>query len=369
MSRYTVDTAIFSENKFGPEISLHIVLDDGIPDIIVNKVLLSKFRNKKYRATNRPENTSNIYRWCKFANFIWENYQKTYMEVSMEEIINFFYYLSTKCDMKYKSLCAYVGTLSKVYENLAIRHFPISDTLLKPTGAMILKSKSSAKNNHITYISYIKCLFSSKEDEFNLNPIRITHLDKHQINKLSNIMRIDYACIFLLSVYTGFRISSILSLKLDSVDLNRNIVHEQTSKTGQTHSVSIPEFLAFKLKTYITEVRSSRKSESTVLFIGTNGTPITYNAYYKALNKAASDLGFSGTLGTHTGRRTFLSSLRSFQLEKERMGEATFTDNDICQLMDWSSMQCLRNYDQANRIQEVSPMLSKVQKKIYNGGD
>ncbi len=126
--------------------------------------------------------------------------------------------------------------------------------------------------------------------------------------------------------------------------------------------------LVSRISTYINEMRSLYISDSEYLFIGRNGLPITYNAYLKALQRASEKSGINEKLHTHSGRATFLYKLRSFQLEQKRAGRETITDEDICQLMDWKSMQCLNNYDKINRIQEISPLIAEFQKDIYKNG-
>lgn len=363
MSRYTVEKATFKENS--TEQKLHVILDNGVPDILANQALLNKMRSGKNRLSNRAENTSSIYRWCKFSNYIWETKQKTYKEATMNDIYSFLCFLFNEKNFKYNNLISYISVLSQVYENLALRHYPIDKSLFRPTPAMVIRKSRNSKSQKLTYVSNLKALFFQQEDGGNIMPSYCKWYTPEQIAKISDALRLDYECIFLISIYTGFRISSILSLKLDSINLQESVITETSSKTGQIHSISIPENLRQKISTYINEMRSLYGSYSEYLFIGRNGLPITYNAYLKALQRTSKITGINEKLHTHAGRSTFLYNLRSFQLEQKRCGREVFTDEDICQLMDWKSMQCLNNYDKTNRIQELSPIIKEFQNEIY----
>ena len=90
---------------------------------------------------------------------------------------------------------------------------------------------------------------------------------------------------------------------------------------------------------------------------------MTYGSYYSALKRAAEKVRQKhpelelGEVHTHAGRSTFAAALRSYQLRERRLGRETISDQDFCLLMDWTSLQCLKSYDLATRIQEVSPLM------------
>ena len=364
MSRYTVKIGIFEKTANKPEQRLHMILDGGIPDILVNDVLLRQNFIKKKDIPHR-ENTGPVFRWCKFANYIWEHYQKTYMNASMDNIYEFLYMLEDLEGCSYLTISGYVAVISKVYEHLAAHNYPIDKSLFRPTEDILITGRKKSRRQNLTYISNLRQLFKSKEIREASMPSYEKWYTKDIEEKLLSVLRIDYACIFMLTIFTGFRISSVLALRVDSIDLKNMRVNETISKTGKIHSVIIPSELCRFLTTYITEVRSQYKSNSSVLFINKAGMPITYNACDKAFKRAAKKAGITEKIHTHAGRATFLAALRSKQINDKRENRDTFSDADICQLMDWSSMACLENYDM-NRIQEISPLIKEVQEEIYN---
>lgn len=366
MPRFSVAIAIFEETEKSPEYSLHLILDDGIPDVIVNQALISKARYNKKNNDPVRERTSSLYQWNVFANYLWDESNLYYMDATSSDILNFFYFLSVEKGLRNKNIKSYVCTIAKVYEALAIKHCPLDKSIFSPLPEMALAGGLHGKQRSLTYISKMANILPRENARSSSIPSYCKWYTPNQIDTLQKNLRLDYACIFLISVYTGMRISSILSLRMDAFNVRKGTLDERRSKTGQVHTCSIPPSLVSKLNTYIVEMRSMYMSSSEFLFTQKNSLTISYNAYRKALIKAGQKAGFHEPVHTHAGRSTFLANLRSFQLRERRLGHRTFSDSDICLLMDWSSLQCLYNYDLLTRIQEVSPLIDTLQSEIYN---
>lgn len=366
MSRFSVTTAIFEETRTHPEYSLHLILDDGIPDILVNQTLLSKSHRTQRQTDHVREATSYLYQWVIFANYLWDESNIYYMNATSADILNFLYFLSVEKGLRNSNIKSYVNTISKVYESLAMKNYSLDNSLFRPLPEMILSGGLRTKQRSLTYVSQMAKLLPRESSLSCSMPSYCKWYTSQQIDVLYKNLRLDYACIFLISVYTGMRVSSILSLRLDSFNARNRTLAEKRSKTGQIHTCIIPSSLSNKLTAYIVEMRSLYMSSSECLFIQKNGSAISYNAYRKALATAAQKAGFNEPVHTHAGRSTFLANLRSYQLRERRLGHETFSDADICLLMDWTSLQCLYNYDLLTRIQEISPLMDTLQKEIYN---
>ena len=117
---------------------------------------------------------------------------------------------------------------------------------------------------------------------------------------------------------------------------------------------------------------SKTGSTSEYLFLGRDGKPVTYGAYRAALMTAAEhvrdarpELGLN-EVHTHAGRSTFAAALRSYQKQQQANGIFTITDDDFCKQMDWSSLQCLDNYDILTRAQIVSPIIDQFQTDFFS---
>jgi len=366
MSRFSVTTAIFEETKAHPEYRLHLILDAGIPDVPVNQILLLKSHRNQRQNDPVREATSHLYQWAVFANYLWDESNIYYMNATSADILNFLYFLSVEEGLHNSNIKSYVNTISKVYESLAIKNYSLDKSLFRPLPEMALSGGLRTKRHSLTYISQMAKLLPRESNLSCSMPSYCKWYTSQQIDALYKNLRLDYACIFLISVYTGMRASSVLSLRLDSFNAKNQTLAEKRSKTGQIHTCTIPASLSSKLTTYIVEMRSLYMSSSEFMFVQKNGSTISYNAYRKALATAAQKAGFNEPVHTHAGRSTFLANLRSYQLRERRLGHETFSDADICLLMDWTSLQCLYNYDLLTRIQEVSPLMDTLQKEIYN---
>lgn len=366
MPRFSVAIAIFEETETHPEYALHLILDEGIPDVQVNQALISKNIYNKKKNDPVREVTSYLYQWNTFANYLWDVENIYYMNATSSDIYNFFLFLAIEKGLHNKNIKSYINTIAKVYDTLAIRHCPLDESLFRPLPEMALSGGLRGKQRWLTCISKMANLLPYENVRTGVMPSYCKWYTNQQIDALQKNLRLDYACIFLISVYTGMRISSILSLRLDAFNARKGILTEQRSKTGQVHTCSIPQTLVSRLNTYIIEMRSMYMSSSEYLFTQKNSATISYNAYRKALIKAGQKASFTESVHTHAGRSTFLANLRSFQLRERRLGHETFSDADICYLMDWTSLQCLHNYDLLTRIEEVSPLMGILQSEIYN---
>lgn len=179
-----------------------------------------------------------------------------------------------------------------------------------------------------------------------------------EIELVANTLSLRDRCIFLCSVETGYRISSVLSIFTNNENIKNGFVQETFSKTGPTHSAGITPQLQRALVEYMTTERrrvlEKTDEDNEYLFLtskGKNaGKPVTYNAFYIALKTAEKKIHETHpdkqdmVLHTHAGRSTFFNRLMHHNLEQKKAGKECLSDNQICHLMDWSSMDCLEAY-------------------------
>lgn len=154
----------------------------------------------------------------------------------------------------------YINTIARVYENLAIKNIPLDKSLFCPLPEMAISGGLRANRRSLTYISKMRNLLPHENSQPASMPSYCKWYTSSQIDALHSNLRLDYACMFLISVYTGMRASSVLSLHLDSFDARKRTLTERRSKTGQVHTCIIPQSLANKLTTYIIEMRSIHQS-------------------------------------------------------------------------------------------------------------
>ena len=108
-----------------------------------------------------------------------------------------------------------------------------------------------------------------------------------------------YAVLFLTGVYTGLRISDIISLKVKDV-FNQPSVQIREQKT-----MKIKEFPINKDIGYILNNFCMGMDPDEFLFQGRGGRQLDRSQVYRRINEACQALQIPGNIGTHTMRKTF----------------------------------------------------------------
>ena len=352
--RYTVHRA-FLPQKTGEAYQSCLVLDNGLPALDVNKALIVK--DKGYPRLS----TTDHYHICAFLNYL-DRAGIDYMDATMEQIHQFLVHTYSFENTSYGTLKKYIDVIGKLYETIAIIGKPLDPSLYIPMKGSTPKVIRNKRKDPLTKVWYLKNMFRPKK---NMAWQTYTKWYTHeQVTAIADELPLVHRCIFLSTVYLGYRSSSALSIKMSTVDLREKHIKPTHSKTGQLHTSKMPDELALLIQSYIENERSRNPGNcSEWLFLNNRGGQMTYESYNSALKYAAEKVRKKhpelelGTVHTHAGRSTFAAALRSYQLRERRLGHKTLSDEDFCILMDWKSLQCLKDYDLATRIQEISPLL------------
>lgn len=108
---------------------------------------------------------------------------------------------------------------------------------------------------------------------------------------------------------TGLRVTELVSLTLDSISLNQNIVRV-TGKGGKERLVPMGEISADWLAQYLKLVRPMLlKSESDVLFPSKRGQQMARQTFWHRIKFYAQVAGISAHLSPHTLRHAFATHL------------------------------------------------------------
>lgn len=376
--KYTVNYGLYPHGKDDSiETRMRLIFEDGLPATEINRHLVLAQIDK-----SKPLSTP-VYQLCIYLNYL--ALRDMYVtDATMNFIYDFLCelyidglsYAGDGTPRSYASICQYVEVLSKLYDSFTLRGHPLDESLYLRLPQMILltdkkdtrrKGRVVKRHEHLTMVHLLSGIFKP-----NQNDIPKLHYAKwyspEQIKAISDELPLTYRCIFLDTVYTGHRIDSTLSFTMDSVNLYNSEVTPTRTKTGKKHTSWIPETLVNDFQTYLMDVRNNIETDSDYFFIGRDGKPVTYGAYYAALESARIKINKKygwdiEALHPHAGRSTFAAALRSYQLEQQRNGIPTFSDVDFCNLMDWKSMDSLKHYDLVNRVQDVTPILIDFYKK------
>lgn len=356
-ARYTVERGIY-EDKNGEHLC-YFVLDYGVPAIEINRYMIPK--QLRYA---RPVSTS-CYNICRFLNTM-DDMGIQLEEVTMDDIFQYLKDEYENSQKSYSTIRRYILDISDLYENLALDNHKIDQSLLQPYSGTQVRVVRNRKSTKITKVSALRRRFlpkcgSMRNYQYN------KWYSEEQIEAIAAELPINHRCVFLLTVFLGYRVDSALSVTMEKLSLRERLIEPTRSKTGKTHVSSIPPGVYEVIEDYLYNYRSiiTEKTGSTsdYVFLDVHGNPISYHAYNAALKRAGEramkknpGLGLT-KLHTHAGRSTFARALRDFQLDARRNHKPGLTDDDFCTCMDWKSMQSLHFYDSTTRAQDAAPLL------------
>lgn len=132
---------------------------------------------------------------------------------------------------------------------------------------------------------------------------------------------------------SGLRVSELLSLELNNINLKKGIV-KVFGKGAKERKVPIGDYaLEFVVK-YLNEVRGEFHGEkSKFLFLNKNGKPLSRIYFFKQIRKYASDVGINKPISPHTLRHCFATHLleggAQLRTVQEMLGHANIATTQI----------------------------------------
>lgn len=187
-------------------------------------------------------------------------------------------------------------------------------------------SNSSINHFVTTLRSFYKFLIINnivKENvmDFISSPKREKHLPRvlseNEIDKLLNITLTDHysyrnKAILELMYATGLRVSELINLKVNDIDLNMAIL-KTIGKGSKERIIPLGDYALNYLKIYINEYRSLliKKDLNDYLFLNNHGNKLTRQGLFKILNKLAREQDIKTEISPHTLRHSFATHLLS----------------------------------------------------------
>ena len=376
ISPYEEDTSLYSveraviESKKG-DYTCFLILRDRLPATDLNKHLILKQKKSAH-----PCSTGAYV----IASLLNEMYDRglEIEDITRGHIFDYLTEAYVEDGKAYKTILSYITIIGDLFDDLHVHGIPIHSSLLMTDKNTLYVLKNKKERRCITTIPLMRKEFLPNKNAVISNSMfsYTKWYTKDQIDALAKELPLVYRCIFLDTVMTGHRVDSALSITTMTYNAREQYIMPTRTKTGRNHRAHLPAYLAELIYTYLIEERSATVSKtgstSEYLFLGRNGKPVTYSAYRAALIAAAEqvrkkhpELGLT-EVHTHAGRSTFAAALRSYQKKQQAEGIPTLTDDDFCKQMDWSSLQCLDNYDILTRAQIVSPIIDQFQTDFFS---
>lgn len=108
---------------------------------------------------------------------------------------------------------------------------------------------------------------------------------------------------------TGLRVSELISLELNTVDIASGAIRV-IGKRGKTRIVPLPRGVVDSLARYLADNRQEMLKRPTgFLFVSRKGEPLSRQAVYSIVEKRAREVGLSTATGPHTLRHTYAVQL------------------------------------------------------------
>ncbi len=213
-------------------------------------------------------------------------------------------------------------------------------------------NSNMAEKSRAHYITVIKNFyeFLSLEDLIQNNPCETIkmpkisktlppYLTEKEIDKLLDIKLetpFDYRNKAMLELLyaTGIRVSELINLKLNNLDLQNDLIRV-VGKGSKERISPISDIAEKYLKIYISEYRNQllKKKNSEYLFINNFGNPISRQGFFKNLKQIAKRQGIDKEISPHTLRHSYATHLlqngADLRVIQELLGHSDITTTQI----------------------------------------
>lgn len=256
-----------------------------------------------------------------------KGYSSNTIESYKRDLIKFLEYNKNKDinSISNRDLKEYIKYLNK--EELNERSISRNISCLKSFYKFLVIDKKIKENpSEILFIPKIKKSLPNTltEDEV-MNLLDVTLNDNYSYRNKA-MLELLYA--------TGLRVSELVNLKLQNIDLNDNIVRT-FGKGSKERIIPLGEFASEYLYKYINEYRGSliKKYNNEYLFLNNHGYKMTRQGFFKIIKTIAKNKGIDKPLSPHTLRHSFASHMLKYGADlrtiQELLGHSDISTTQI----------------------------------------
>lgn len=252
------------------------------------------------------ENTIDSYRrdLMKFLEF---NKNKNINNITNSDLKEYVKHLK-KENLNDKSISRNVSCLKSFYKFLIIEKYINNNPI---ESILIPKTKKSLPN------------ILTEDEVLMLLDVKLTDNFSYRNKAMLELM---YA--------TGLRVSELVNLKLQDIDLNQDVVRT-FGKGSKERVIPIGDYSKEYLEIYIYEYRGTmlKKVNSEYLFLNNHGNKMTRQGFFKIIKKIAKEKGIDKDLSPHTLRHSFASHLLKYGADlrtiQELLGHSDISTTQI----------------------------------------
>lgn len=240
----------------------------------------------------------------KFLEF---NKDKSIGNITNEDLKKYVKYLKEE-KLNEKSIARNISSLKSFYKFLVIEKYINNN----PSDALFLPKVKKSLPNTLTEDEVLKLLDIELTDNFSFR------------NKA--MLELMYA--------TGLRVSELINLKLQDIDLSQDIIRT-FGKGSKERVIPIGDYAKEYLEKYIYEYRGSmlKRETSEYLFLNNHGKQMTRQGFFKIIKKIAKEKGINKELSPHTLRHSFASHLLKYGADlrtiQELLGHSDISTTQI----------------------------------------
>ena len=239
--------------------------------------------------------------------FLIFNNDKDISSIKNSDLKEYIKYLNEE-NLNEKSIARNISSIKSFYKFLVIQKYITnnpSDSIFQP------KLKKSLPN------------ILTEEEVLKLLDIKLTDNFSYRNKAMLELM---YA--------SGLRVSELVNLKLQDIDLNQDIIRT-FGKGSKERVIPIGDYAKEYLEKYIYEYRGSmlKKEASEYLFLNNHGKKMTRQGFFKIIKKIAQEKGINKDLSPHTLRHSFASHLLKYGADlrtiQELLGHSDISTTQI----------------------------------------
>lgn len=253
-------------------------------------------------------------------NYYFKN--KNIDDINLNNLKDYIKYLNSE-SLNEKSISRNISCLKSFYKFLVINKYVNSN----PTDGLFIP-KVRKELPHIL----------TEEDVFKLLDIKLSDSYSYRNKAMIELM---YA--------TGLRVSELVNLKLQDIDLTNDIIRT-FGKGSKERVIPIGDYAKEYLEKYIYEYRGSmlKGKPCEYVFINNHGNGLTRQAFFKIIKNIAREKNIKAELSPHTLRHSFATHLLKYGADLRTIQELLgHSDISTTQIYTHISREKLKeNYDE-----------------------
>ena len=186
----------------------------------------------------------------------------------------------------------------------------------------VLKSFYKFVLTQVNIVNPLEYIESIKIHKKIPNVLSIEEVDKLLTVKLNTSFDYRNKAMLELIYATGLRVSELINLKLNDIDLNEQLL-KTMGKGSKERILPIGDNAIKYLKIYINDYRNNllKRNYNEYIFLNNHGNQLTRQGFFKIIKKYAEELDINTHFSPHTLRHSFATHMLSYGADLKTIQE------------------------------------------------